>query len=387
MIETVAQKTCKHFGECGGCSFQDSPYPEQLKNKEEKIRGLMSQYDIKAQLKPINFFPEWFYRNKMEYTFGEKEGIVCGLHNKNFKRQVLDLEECLIFSPDTGAILKAVRKFSKKHNYPVYNRSTHEGFLRNLIVRQTKFTNELMVAIITTSTSPLQKEDLVNALTSLNLNSSLKSIYWIINDALSDAVVFQKKELIYGEEFIKEKLDGLNFNIGIDTFFQVNPVGIERLYTKIRDYLKLDKKERVLDLYCGVGSIGIFLASCAKFIWGVDIGKEIIDAASQNAKNNNIENISFFAADTRRFLNTQGAFYKGIDVVVINPPRPGLSKKVLRGVLRLSPKRIVYSSCNPDSCLRDLKELKDSYEIRFIEPFDFFPHTRHVEILTLLERK
>jgi len=387
MMETVAQKTCKHFGECGGCSFQDIPYPEQLKHKEEKIRGLMSQYEIKAELKPINFFPAWFYRNKMEYTFGEDEGIVCGLHNRNFKRKVLGLEECLIFSPDTPAILNIIKEFSKKHNYSVYNRFTHQGFLRNLIVRQSKFTNELMVALVTTSINPLQKEDLVRALVSLNLSASLKSIYWIINDAVSDAVVFQKKELLYGEEFIKEKIVGVSFNIGIDTFFQVNPIGIERLYTKIRDYLKLNKKERVLDLYCGVGSIGIFLANDAKFIWAVDIGNEIINAAWQNAKDNNIENISFFAADTRRFLNTQGAFYKGVDVVVINPPRCGLSKKVLRGVLRLLPKRIVYSSCNPDSCLRDLKELKDIYEIKFMEPFDFFPHTRHVEILTLLERK
>ena len=242
-------KLCKHFGECGGCSFQDIPYPEQLKNKEEKIKELMASYEVQTQLKPINSFPEWFYRNKMEYTFGDKEGIVCGLHNKRFRRQVFDLEECLISSPDTGAILKAVKEFSKKHNYPVYDRFSHEGFLRNLIVRQTKFTNELMIGFVTTSTNPLLKQELVEQLLSLKLTSPIKSIYWIVNDSLSDAVIFENKDLIYGEEFIKEKLDGMSFNIGIDTFFQVNPVGIERLYTKIRDYLKLNNQERVLDLY------------------------------------------------------------------------------------------------------------------------------------------
>jgi 23S rRNA (uracil-5-)-methyltransferase RumA len=255
-----------------------------------------------------------------------------------------------------------------------------------VIIRETKFTKEIMVGLVTTSAANLDKEGFVKALTALQLEANIKSIYWIINDSWSDAVIFEKKELLYGEPYIQEDLGDLHFKIGIDSFFQVNPRAIKDFYTKIRNYASLKNEEKVLDLFCGSGGIGLFLAKDAKFVWGVELEKQIIEAAWENAKLNTIENISFFASDVRKFLNSQSAFYKDIDVLIINPPRSGLSNKIVRAILRLNPKTIFYSSCNPTSLFTNLKDLLSAYKIEFIEPFDFFPHTPHVECLAVLRK-
>jgi 23S rRNA (uracil-5-)-methyltransferase RumA len=379
-------KVCKHFGICGGCSFQDIPYSEQLKNKEEELKKLLSYYEIDAPLKPIRSFTPWYYRNKMEFTFSFQEKIILGLHQKNKKRKVIDIQECLIASKDIEKILDCIKGFVNKKGYPVYHKFRHRGFLRHLIVRETKFTNQIMIGIVTTSLQQLDKKEFVNTLLNLKLEKKLKSIWWIINDALFDAVVFQKKELLWGSYFIQEELGEYKFNIGVDSFFQVNSFGIKDLYEKIVDYSSLTGKEKVLDLYCGVGCIGIFLSKKAKFVWGIELKKEIIEMAFGNAKLNKIENISFLTEEVRRFLNLKGSFYRGIDLVIINPPRCGLSKKIIRGILRLEPKKIIYSSCNPDTFCRDLKALSSFYKIHFIEPFDFFPHTPHIECLVFLDK-
>jgi len=378
-------KECKHFFECGGCRFQDTPYPEQLIQKENTVKDLASLFS--TEVKPINSAKPWYYRGKMEFTFSFDKGTICGLYSKVNRGKVLDVEECLIFSEDLPVLFKTIKAFVNKKKYLVYDKYSHQGFLRNLVIRQTKFGNELMLGIVTTSVQNLDKEELVRELLSLKLNTFLKSIYWIINDSLSDAVVFERKELLYGEETIKEQIDGLTFNIGIDSFFQVNSYMLSDFYKKINDYSQVSSDKRVLDLFCGVGTIGISLAKQAKFVWAVEISQEIIDLAWKNAKENNIENISFFAADARRFLNTQGMFYRGIETLVLNPPRAGLSNKIIRAILRLKAKNIIYSSCNPKALFLDLEKFTDHYSLDFIEPFDFFPHTPHLECLASLRKK
>jgi len=380
-------KICKHFSECGGCRFQDIPYKEQLAIKEDKVKDLAVSHKIDTEIKSINFSNPEYYRNKMEFSFADQDGVVCGLYSKREKRKVVDIEECLIFSPDLGDLIKAIKHFIKGKKHSVYNKYSHQGFLRYLIIRETKFTKEIMIGIVTSSSEALDVKGFIDLLTSLKLNSTIKSIYQVISDSFSDAVVFDKKELLYGEPFIEEKLGDLTFRIGIDTFFQVNPFAIVGFYKKIRDYAKLSSAEGVLDLFCGVGSIGMFLARDAKFVWGVEREKEIVDIAWQNTKINGIDNISFFAADSRKFLNTQGAFYKNTDFLVVNPPRCGLSPKIIRAILRLEPKNIIYSSCNPEALFRDLEGFLGQYSLDFVEPFDFFPHTPHLEALSFLRRK
>jgi len=380
-------KICKHFSECGGCRFQDIAYAEQLANKEDKLKALLVKSGLATQLKPINSNQHWYYRNKMEFTFARESDTICGLYSKSKKGKVVDLEECLIFSPDLPAILKTVKDFVRKNSYSVYDKYSHQGFLRNLIIRETKFSAELMIGIVTSSSQEFKAKQLVEELQKLKLKSKIKSIYRIVNDSLSDAVIFEKKELLWGEPYLEERIGEFSFKIGIDSFFQVNPQMIVDFYRKLTQYANLSQDQRVLDLFCGGGSIGIHLAKSAKFVWGVEVAAEVIDLAWQNAKLNKIENISFFTSDVRHFLNSQGSFYKEVDLLVLNPPRAGLSKKIIRAILRLNPQRIIYSSCNPKALLSDLGGLVDQYSLEFIEPFDFFPHTPHLEALSLLRRK
>ncbi len=380
-------KICKHFGECGGCRFQDLSYKKQLKSKQEKVKNFVSASGFSTKIRPIQYAHPWEYRNKMEFTFSGEGKVSCGLYSRKIKRKLIDIEECLIFSSDAGKILKAVKDFANRQGYLAYDKYSHKGFLRNLICRQTKFTKQTMIGLVTASSDNFNKVEFVQKLKSLKLKAKLRSIYWIINDSFSDAVVFENKELLWGKDFIQEKLGGFLFQIGIDTFSQVNPKLANRFYKKIRKYAKLSKRNSVLDLFCGSGSIGIFLAKKAKFIWGVELAPEVVSLAWENSRINKINNISFFASDVKKFLNSQGIFYKNIDLLIVNPPRSGLSNKVLRAILRLRPKTLIYSSCNPEALFRDLESLTEKYAFEFVEPFDFFPHTPHLEVLTLLRKK
>jgi 23S rRNA (uracil-5-)-methyltransferase RumA len=379
-------RKCRHFSECGGCRYQDIPYRRQLRDKKNKLKELLNSSGLSAKLKPINHAKKWYYRNKMEFSFSGQDQIVCGLYSKKVKRRLVDIKECLIFSYDAPAILKAVKNFAKEHNYSIYDKYSYQGFLRHLIVRETKFTKQLMVGLVTTSQQEFEAEKFVKNLKALKLKSEIKSIFRIVNDSWSDAVVFEKKELIYGRSFIQEKLGGLRFKIGIDTFFQVNPRLAVNFYKKIRKYAKVSKSVRVLDLFCGVGSIGLFLAKGAKFVWGVEMNNDIVDLSWENSQVNKIDNISFLTSDTKKFLNSQSMFYKGIDLLILNPPRSGLSNKIIRSILRLKPKTIIYSSCNPQALFKDLQGLNERYKLEFVEPFDFFPHTPHLEVLAFLKK-
>ncbi|MDD3296897.1 MAG: 23S rRNA (uracil(1939)-C(5))-methyltransferase RlmD [Candidatus Omnitrophica bacterium] len=380
-------KNCKHFGDCGGCRFQDIPYKEQLALKQKQVEELAAAIGAQSLVKPIQSGKEWFYRGKMEFTFRQQEDIACGLYSRRTKGKVVDIEECLIFSQDAPVILKAIKEFIKQKGYSAYNKYKHKGFLRNLVLRETKFTNQIMLGIVTTSNNSLDKEEFIKILLGLKLKSKIVSIYWIVNDSWSDAVIFEKKELLRGEPFIQETLGDLKFKIGIDSFFQSNPRMIASFYEKIGQYANVTNEKNVLDIFCGLGSIGIFLADKAKYVWGVEIAPEAIDLARKNAELNGKENITFTASDARKFLNTQGVFHRNkTDLLVVNPPRCGLSNKILRAIFRLNPKEIIYSSCNPKALFSDLQELTKGYSLESIEPFDFFPHTPHLECLTFLKR-
>ena len=222
----------------------------------------------------------------MEFSFGQNGELACGLYRRDVKRAILDIEECLIFFPDIPVILQAVKTFLKEKNYPAYDKFRHQGFLRHLIIRESKFAPAIMIGLVTTSSQTLDTAALVQLLQSLKVQSAIQSIYWILNDSHSDAVVFEKKELLFGEPTITEKLDTFTFNIGIDTFFQINPGMVTGFYKKITEYLNLTSEERVLDLFCGVGSIGMFLAHHAKYVWGGEVSREITDLAWQNARAN-----------------------------------------------------------------------------------------------------
>ncbi len=246
-------------------------------------------------------------------------------------------------------------------------------------------TGEIMIGLVTSSQARFDTRDFIDRLQDLPFASAIRSVYWIINDSFGDAVTFENKQLLQGEEFITEEIGHLRFRIFIDSFFQTNVWGVKALYSAIRDQAGLQGKEKVLDLFCGVGSIGFFLAPQAKFVWGVEVKQEIVNNAVVNSQLNGISNISFICSDTRKFLASRDV--SDMDVVVINPPRSGLAKKVKQRLLRAAPPLMFYSSCNPQTLCADLADLSDKYDIESIRPYDFFPHTRHMECLCRLRRK
>ena len=386
---TMQEKVCSHYKECGGCKLQGIDYPGQLFIKEERIRKLKKLFGLNIPQKPVNYFHPWHYRGKMEFTFSEAEGkLICGLHHKNRKREVVDIEECLLCSLAANDIRNISREFFQSKKYSAYNRFSKKGFLRNLVIREAKFNKGILVGVVVTSQDKFASQEYMEVLKESKYFSYIKGVILVINDSCSDAVVFQKKEVLWGSEYIVEKLGKFNFQISLESFFQVNSAGVKELYGKIRDYTEFIPEKKVLDLYCGVGSIGIYLAKFSHFVWGIEINSVIVKDAKKNARINGLSNIAFLEGNTRRLLYEKMPVFKGnIDLIIANPPRAGLAPKVRQRILEINPQAIVYSSCNVKTFFLDVQSFLPSFNIEFIEPFDFFPHTPHVEILALLKNK
>ena len=383
---------CRHFGQCGGCSFQDIPYEQQLAQKDARVRELLGASIDADAIHPIQPSPSTvYYRNKMEYTLSrdmDSQVIVCGLHRTDRRKQIVDMKECLLFSEDVPALAEAVCGWANERGYSFFSTWSHKGFLRYMVVRKTHSTRELMVNIVTTSQDQPDTAALLDRLTGLKTAYTLKSVYHTVSDATSDAVVPENVRLLWGQERLTERIQGLTFTISPFTFFQVNPAALEEFYPCLKEQAGLQSDDVVLDLYCGIGTIGLQLAPRCKYVWGVEAVEDSVRDAFANAAANGIANISFMAGDTRRILHEQETAWQGkVNVVVVNPPRSGISPRVVNRIINLNARRIVYSSCNIGSMAADLRLLNERYRPSFVKPFDFFPHTRHFEVLAILDRK
>ena len=377
---------CRHFGECGGCKFQDIEYPAQLLTKHNEIKNLL-KHPLSSKLAPIIGSDHiYFYRNKMEFSFlRHDDRISCGLHHLRHKREIINIEECNIFSKDTALILESLRRFFNDKGTSVYDRYSHKGFLRHLVLREAKNTQDFMVNLVTSSQGSFDKEELVRVLLCLSLNKRISSIIWTVNDSLSDAVVPERCSVIYGENYIEEIIQGLRFKIMPHSFFQVNPCILDTFYATLKGILNLQESHRVLDIFCGMGTISFILSGLCDFVWGIEAESYAVDNAYINASSNNIKNAAFLSGNARTVLfNNMYLWKNNIDIVVINPPRSGISKKIIQRIKEINPGKIIYSSCNPVSFMENLEWFLDSYDIDIIQPFDFFPHTPHVEVLGLL---
>jgi len=383
---------CKHFSQCGGCSFQDIPYEDQLKNKQQLTVELLSEFTAKENIHQIQPSPDqWFYRNKMEYSFSrdiETKQIVCGLHRKDVRRAIVDMQECLIFSEDTAKITKVMTDYANKHELTFYSTYGRKGFLRYIVIRKSVAQRSLMINIVVTSQGELDREELLEGFKDLDLEYDLKSVYLTVSDALSDAVVPEKVELLWGDPFIVETVCDLNFKITPFTFFQVNPPALENFYPHLREIVDIKKTDTVLDVYCGVGTISSVIASECKFVWGIEYSEDAVNDAFENAKLNNITNMSFIAGDARKVLAESMQNFKGkIDLLIVNPPRSGITPKTVKKLISVGSSRIIYSSCNVKTCAENIAQFSQAYDLQYVKPFDFFPHTRHFEVLTVLKRK
>ncbi|MDP2929627.1 MAG: 23S rRNA (uracil(1939)-C(5))-methyltransferase RlmD [Candidatus Omnitrophota bacterium] len=380
---TLTKNICRHFGLCGGCDSQDLPYSEQIKAKEAALKSLLSPFNIK-EFCDIIPSPEIFhYRNKMEYAVGVWDGIkVVGLRQKNRFYRVVGLSECRIFNKDIALIFNAFSGWIADNNIEPYHNSKRSGALRYLALRHSKYYDEVMATVVASSRN-LDFSGLINEFRKIG---TIKSIYLCVNDKLSDLAVSGDIKLLYGDRRIKERINGIDYLISPDSFFQTNSYCCNSLYAAIKREAKLFGGN-ALDICCGSGGITLQAADIFGAVTGVDISARNIEDALTNAALNNIRNAEFICDDAERFflgLAASGKI-KDFSTVILDPPRAGLTKKTKCAVRDSRVKNVIYVSCNPKILAGDLAALTESYTIEKIIPVDMFPHTKHMEVIAILK--
>lgn len=378
---------CPVFGRCGGCAWQHLPYAVQLATKADILRDSLERIGGLRDLpyrEIIGAPAELRYRNKMEFAFHPEAGL--GLHLRGAFDRVLELDDCLLPSERAAAILRDVKAFVRERGISCWDKKTHEGFLRHLVVREAKSTGEIMVAIVTTSGDFPEAEDLAARL--VELDPDIASVLWARTDAVSDSVLVDSLTVLHGRDHIVEELGGVKFDIHLETFFQTNTAAAQRLASCVLELSAPQPTDKFLDVYCGVGAFTLLLAPHVEHAWGVEVVERSIEAARHNAKRAGIGNTTFHVGDARRtlpaVLDEIGA---PPDLVVVDPPRSGVGGKVMRRLGRSRAERIVYVSCNPTTLAPDLKQLIPyGYEVEAVQPIDLFPQTYHLETVVLLRR-
>ena len=388
------EPNCPHFGDCGGCSYQTMSYENQLKLKEDMVKGILDNA-IKGdyQFEGILGSPvQWGYRNKMEFSFGDefKDGpLALGMHKKNSFHDIVTVDNCKIVDRDYNIILRCVLDYCVKKELPFYHKLRHEGYVRHLLVRRTTKTKELLVALVTTSDAEMEKKadlmSLVEEIKALDLSAKLCGVIHIINDGLADVVQSDETRVLYGQEYVYEELLGLKFKISVFSFFQTNSLGAEVLYSKAREYIGETKDKLIFDLYSGTGTIAQILAPVAKKVVGVEIIEEAVEAAKVNASLNNLDNCEFIAGDVLKVIDD---LQDKPDLIVLDPPRDGINPKALQKIIDFGVDRMVYISCKPTSLARDLEMLQEQgYKVVKAAAIDQFPNTNHVETVVLLSQQ
>jgi 23S rRNA (uracil1939-C5)-methyltransferase len=380
---------CDHEGEsCPGSPWQAMGYEAQLARKQELLADALRRLGRleEFELEPIVPADEiWRYRNKMEYSFGENadRSVVLGFHARGRWNTIEDVRDCVLASERSNAVRNHVRDWCRSESLGAYDRRTGRGFLRNLVVREGRRTGALQIRLVT-SEGNLRDEAFTE---SVRERFGEASVLWSRTRVLAEVSRGGLTKMLAGDDALEEELSGLRFRISPDAFFQTNTEMAERLYSLAADYGALQGSERVYDLYCGIGTLSLVLALRAGEVWAVDVVEEAIADAIGNASLNEIENASFFAGDVRDAIRPLAERAPRPDVVVVDPPRAGLSQRIVRRLLELHPSRIVYVSCNPTTLAPNARQIVDGgYRLVKVRGVDMFPHTPHLESVALLER-
>lgn len=386
MKETVGNKCpiCPVLKRCGGCDWIGKPYEAQLKEKKTRAEQLMAPF---CKLEGIIGMEEpFYYRNKVHAVFDRdrKGNVICGTYEKNSHR-VVPVEGCLIEDKKSGEIIRTIRDLCKSFKIKIYDEDSGFGLLRHVLVRSGYHTGEYMVVLVLSSPIMPSKNNFVKAL--CKEHPYITTIVVNVNDKRTSMILGEKEQVIYGKGFIEDELLGKRFRISPKSFYQINPLQTEKLYKKAKEYAGLTGKEIVVDAYCGTGTIGMILADDAKEVIGVELNKDAVRDARNNAKANGVKNITFYEKDAGQFLVQMAEQKANVDVVVMDPPRTGSDEAFLSSVIKLKPKRVVYVSCNPETLVRDLKYLtKHGYKVKRAHAVDMFAQTsEHTEMVTLLE--
>ncbi len=381
MSEGIKSK-CPYSKKCGGCDYIDVDYKEQLKKKETYVAGLLKPFckvsGITGMEVPFN------YRNKVSSAFGidRRHNPICGIYEEK-SHNIVAVEKCLLEDEKADEIIQTVKSLLKSFKIKVYDEDTGYGLLRHVLVRVGKATGQYMVVLVTASPVFPSKNNFCKVLR--DKHPEITTIVQNINSRTDSLVLSDKENVLYGRGFIEDVLCGKTFKISARSFYQINQIQTEKLYLKAIEYAGLTGKETVLDAYSGIGTIGIIASDRAKTVISVELNKDAVKDAINNAKKNNITNVRFYKDDAGRFMEQLALDKNPVDVVFMDPPRQGSSEAFLKSLLILKPKRVVYVSCGPDTLARDLKILtKGGYRAEKAECFDMFPNTSHIETVCLL---
>ena len=380
---------CRDKDICGGCVYQGVPYEEQLKNKFGEVKSLLDKKDIRyGQLLDIEPAPDRYgYRNKMEYTFGDmvKDGpMTLGMHKKKHFMSIVTVDQCQLVHDDFNTVLRGVLNFASEQGYSHYHKKSHKGLMRHLIVRRGIRTGELLVNVVTSSEEGFDEQAFVDMMLALPLENRLVGVLRTINDRLADAVYCDELRVLYGRDYYMEEILGLKFKVSAFSFFQTNVAAVENLYSYALDLIDDFQDKKAFDLYCGTGTITQTLAKKAGRVIGVELVEEAVEAAKANAQLNGLDNCEFIAGDVFEVLKTVD---EKPEVIVVDPPRVGISPEALDKIIGYGVDQIVYISCNPKSLAENLYYMQYyGYETVSVKPFDNFPGTKHTEAVALLQK-
>jgi len=394
LLEVVSPSTdrisarCPHFGTCGGCAYQDFSYEKQVQEKENLVRESLQKLGGFADPPVESIIPSpdtFYYRNKMEFSFADQNGkLVLGLHERGHFEKMFNVESCFLQSELSNQIVAFCRDYFTTSGLPGYNWHTHEGFLRFLVIREGKHWGEVMVALVTAKGETNLKawaEELVQKF------PQITSVLHLVNPTKAQVATGEEEIVLWGKPYIKEKIGKFVFFLSAKTFLQTNSRQTEKLYQTALEVCRLSGSENVLDLYCGAGTISLFVSPFAREVEGVEIVPEAIEMAGKNKKENSVENVRFILGEARKIAKQCRLEGRKFDRIIVDPPRAGLHPKVIRDVLPLGAEKIVYVSCNPTTFARDAKLFAEGgYQLKRVIPVDMYPHTFHVELVGLLEQ-
>ncbi|MDR0144041.1 23S rRNA (uracil(1939)-C(5))-methyltransferase RlmD [Bacillus sp. JHAA] len=380
---------CPIYKQCGGCQLQHMTYEGQLLFKQKQVKDVLERIG-KLNLSKVIVHPTlgmedpWNYRNKAQVPVGEREGgLVAGFYQQR-SHDIIDMSACLIQQSKNDEAVQAVKDICSSYGVKAYNEERHKGWLRHIMVRYGVVTGEMMIVFITRTSDFPQKAKIIEDITTQFPH--VKSIVQNINPNKTNVIFGNETNVIWGEEYIYDLIGDVKFAISARSFYQVNPEQTKVLYDKALEYAELQGEETVIDAYCGIGTISLFLAKQAKKVYGVEIVPEAIEDAKRNAELNGITNAEFAVGEAETVIPKW--YEEGItaDTLVVDPPRKGCDEALLRTIIDMKPKRVVYVSCNPGTLARDLRVLEDGgYQTLEVQPVDMFPHTNHVECVAVLE--
>ncbi|MBR2868840.1 MAG: 23S rRNA (uracil(1939)-C(5))-methyltransferase RlmD [Clostridia bacterium] len=376
---------CPLARKCGGCQLQNMTYDRQLKWKQARCEILLKKFGKVSKI--IGMENPYHYRNKVQAAFGRtKSGkIISGVYQSGSHR-IVSVDTCMTEDEIADKIIVDIRNMLPKFKIWTYDEDKGTGFLRHVLVKRGFTSGEVMVVIVGASGYFPMKKKFTAAL--LEMHPEITTVVLNINPKDTNLVLGDKEEVLHGSGYIEDTLCGCVFRISPKSFYQINPVQTEKLYNKAMEFAQLDAKTRVIDAYCGIGTIGLVAAKTAGEVIGVELNPDAVRDAVSNCRRNEMKNAKFYCADAGDFMEALAEEGESAEVVFMDPPRAGSSRKFIESLAKMAPKRVVYISCNPETLARDLNLIiKKGYTVKAIQPVDMFPHTNHIECVCSLERK